>query len=66
MKYRENIICSKAEAIEHLTAAVASLAEGALTIDTAAVEIPEDIQLEYRIQYEVDETEGKFSVKISW
>jgi len=66
MKYRENIICSKAEAVEYLKAAAEKLAEGALTVDTAAVEIPEEIQLEYRIQYEVDETEGKFAVKISW
>ncbi len=66
MKYRETLICSKEEVVQNLMQVVSQLSRNKLMVESVAVEIPSDKELEYKVKYENDEYEGQLSVKVSW
>lgn len=66
MKYQETNIGSRAEFGEYIKRVIPDLFAGRLAVEGKAVTIPADLELDYKLKYDEDETGGAFTLKVAW
>ncbi|SNS30215.1 hypothetical protein SAMN05446037_1007115 [Anaerovirgula multivorans] len=66
MGYSEKYEGSKSECLKYVKEIVGELMKEDLEVEGEKVIIPNDRDLDYKVKYENDEYEGKFSIKIGW
>jgi len=66
MKYQEYGVGSKADFADFIKKVVPELFGGRLTVEGKTVSLPVDTDLEYKTKYDTEETNGSFTIKVSW
>lgn len=66
MKYQETYMGSKAEFGNYIKKAVPELFAGKLTVEEKTVNLPSDVNLEYKVKYDEDEQGGSVTIKVAW
>lgn len=66
MDYSEKYVGSRDDFLKFMREALAKMGERSLTIEEQAIEIPEDVELEYKIKYDEDDEEYKVAIKVCW
>jgi len=64
--YSEKYVGSKADFLKFMHDAVTKMSSRSLTIEEEVIELPEDVELEYKIKYDEDEEEYKLAIKVCW
>lgn len=66
MKYQESFIGSKAEFGEYIKKAIPDLFAGRLVVEGKQVSLPSDVEFDYKVKYDEDESGGSVTFKASW
>ena len=66
MDYSEKYVGSKADFLKFMHDAVTKMSSRSLTIEEEVIDLPEDVELEYKIKYDEDEEEYKLAIKVCW
>jgi hypothetical protein len=66
MKYQESFIGSKAEFGEYIKKAIPDLFAGKLVVEGKQVTLPSDMEFDYKVKYDEDESGGSVTFKVSW
>lgn len=62
----EKYVGSKAEFLKFMQDVMMRMASRSLTVEDGVVEIPEGVELEYKIKFDQDEGENKLAIKVCW
>lgn len=66
MKYQDTSTGSKADFAEFIKKVVPELFGGRLAVEGKTVSLPSDTELDYKTKYDIEETSGSFTIKVSW
>jgi len=66
MKYQESNIGSRAEFGEYIKKMIPDLFASRLAVEGKTVSIPSDLDLDYKVKYDDDDSSGSFTLKVSW
>lgn len=66
MDISEKFVGTKQEFVKFVMEVVGGLRGGSLNIENQEVQIPDDVEVEYKIKYDEDEEECKLALKVSW
>jgi len=64
--YSEKYVGSKGDFLKFMNDVVMKMGSRSLTIEEEVIELPEDVELEYKIKYDEDEEEYKLAIKVCW
>ena len=66
MKYQESFIGSKTEFADYIKKAIPDLFAGKLVVEGRQVSLPADMEFDYKVKYDEDESGGSVTFKVSW
>jgi amphi-Trp domain-containing protein len=64
--YTEKYVGSRDDFIKFMRDVIKKMDSRSLTVEDEAIELPQDIELEYKIKYDEDVEENKLSIKVCW
>ncbi len=66
MKYQEANVGSRVEFGEYIKKLIPDLFAGRLAVEGKSVTLPSDLDLDYKVKYDDDETGGSLTIKVAW
>ncbi|MCX8130442.1 MAG: transcription initiation factor IIE [Clostridia bacterium] len=66
MKYSESNTYTRSDLGGNVKKVISDLLAGRLVVEGQNVDIPEDLDMDVKVKYSVDETGGNVTLKITW
>ena len=66
MKFQESDIGKKSDFANYIKKIVPELFGNRFSVEGKTVSLPSDCDLEYKVKYDVEESSGSFTLKVSW
>ncbi|OPY56531.1 MAG: hypothetical protein A4E55_02061 [Pelotomaculum sp. PtaU1.Bin035] len=66
MDYDEKYVGSRADFLKFMQEVMKKMSSRSLTVEDGVIELPDDVELEYKIKFDEDEEESKLSIKVCW